>query len=220
MDFANRSWSSDQEAILPMVTEIVDYLLVFQAQYISHLSELLPRLAIIHGTRLFRADYSLILFLSPSLTHVNLGRLVSIRRGTVLFSRLYHVCYVNTIDWSRIIRNATASSLQASGAFESTTGLIKTNLINRNCMGQVCLHRAKHCWMDRVPQIECSSTCVNGCNLDMPQQCCSDPKCLYCINSTKYIIHFLKSLNNLYVERSRKLSFYEREINKNKFLLE
>lgn len=197
VDFASSNSSQfatdDDEPLFPNITEITDYLLVFQAHHITHLGQLLPRLSIIHGTRLFRSAFSLVLFLSPSLTHINLGRLVSIRRGTVLLSRLYHVCYVNTIDWSRIVvshaRTDASFDDEINNNIHNTDSVIKTNLINRNCVGQICLGGGgfKHCWTDRVAQIECSRECsTNGCNLDVPSQCCgAHSECLYCVNSTK-----------------------------------
>lgn len=186
IEFSNQS--NDASPLFPNITEITDYLLVFQAQYITHLGQLLPRLSLIRGVSLFRSSFSLILFLSPSLTHVNLPRLVSIRRGRVLFSRLYHVCYVSTIDWSTIVVAEGRPKLKHKGQEENYENndepqeYVKTNLINRNCVGQVCLSDSKHCWMDKVPQIVCNPECRNGCNIDMPSQCCTNPNCLYCTN--------------------------------------
>lgn len=197
IDFiSNNSTNTTIEPLFPNITEISDYFLVFQAHHITNLAQITPRLSVIHGTRLFRSSFALVLFLSPSLTHVNLGRLVSIRQGTVLLSRLYHVCYVSTVDWSALL-NATdlkrqqfnpLGELKSSRDHDNDPASIKTNLINRNCVGQVCLAGAKHCWTDRVPQIICGQECTNGCNLDMPSRCCSDSECHFCSNTTKYVI--------------------------------
>lgn len=177
IDFTNSSTSAP---LFPNLTEITDYLLIFQAQYISDLSQLLPRLSIIRGNRLFRSSFSLIVFLVQSLTHLNLNRLVQIQKGFVLLSRLYHTCYVTTVDWSQIV-----------GRQQENNETIIMNLINTNCFGQVCLRGATHCWNEKTPQIECNRECSNGCNLDAPNQCCNDPMCLYCFNSTRFVFLFV-----------------------------
>lgn len=103
---------------------------------------------------------------------------------------------MTTIDWSKIVIERSEKlgfennddDEDGGGQRRSDETGIKTNLINRNCVGQIC-HRSKHCWSDRVPQIECSRECSaqnNGCNLDAPDQCCSLQRsdCLFCVNST------------------------------------
>lgn len=110
--------------------------------------------------------------MTNSLTKINLERLIHIDKGSILISRLYHACYIDTIDWNYIIKNGSKASI---------------NLNNNECFGQ-CNH---NCWSELSPQIKCSKSCDTNCDLKNTNKCCNDQNCLYCkekkcISCSKY----------------------------------
>lgn len=159
---------SQNQSLFPNLIEITDYLLIFQAQNITNLDILFPKLSIIRGNNLFR-NYALVLFLSNSLLQVNLKNLIQIDKGSILLSRLYHACYVNTIDWNYLIQ-------------EKTINKPTLNLLNNDCISQSCSSKCpdSNCWNENNCQKKCPNECPTNCNLANTSQCCSDPSCLYC----------------------------------------
>lgn len=166
-------------ALFPNLIEITDYLLIFQAQNVNSLDQLFPKLTLIRGDKLFKS-YALIVFLTNSLVQLNLKRLVEIRNGSILLSRLYHSCYVHTIDWDYILKNRKPHGLQQS----------TINLINNNCFGQVCAPSCdgSNCWSEKNCQLKCPNKCDRNCNLDNPSRCCSNQTCNYCTDSSDCLI--------------------------------
>lgn len=166
---------SDSSIFFPNLVEITDYLLIFQAQNIQSLDRLFPKLSIIRGDNLFK-NYALVTFLTNSLLQLNLKSLVSIQKGSVLFSRLYHTCYVNTIDWTYLLKDNTKPTMA---------------LVKNDCFTQTCQNACKsnstgtlNCWNDNTCQLKCSKDCPNSCNLDNTAECCSNSLCLNCRNDS------------------------------------
>ena len=99
--------SDDDQAhvvLFPHLVEITDYLLVFGVRGLASLARVAPRLAVVRGHRLFRR-YALVVFLADSLRRIDLPMLMRVERGSVLVSRLYHACFLTTVDWSRLLLN-------------------------------------------------------------------------------------------------------------------
>jgi hypothetical protein len=161
-----------QDYLFPHLVEITDYLLVFQVQNVHSLDVLFPRLSVIRGHNLFK-NYALIVFLTNSLLKLNLIRLIHIESGSILFSRLHHTCYVNTIDWNYILKDPIANKPAIT-------------LINNECVSEGCMVKCKSsqgCWNENQCQLKCPKNCSNGCNLDdmVSNSCCSNSSlCLYC----------------------------------------
>ncbi len=164
----------ENEIFFPNLVEITDYLLIFQAQQLQSLERLFPRLTIIRGDVLFK-NYALIIFLTNSLLQINLKSLVSINRGSVLLTRLYHTCYVSTIDWDYLIQ-------EPSEGIKPTMALVKND-----CLAQVCPSECRtngssvpSCWNGHTCQLKCSDRCSGSCNLQNVSECCSNELCLNC----------------------------------------
>ena len=166
------STNTSDATFFPNLVEITDYLLVFQAQQLPSLDILFPKLAIIRGDKLFK-NYALIIFLSNSLHQINLKSLVSLQRGGVLLSRLYHTCYVNTIDWAYLLKDPESPT--------PTMTLVKNDCFSQTCKPSCQQH---NCWSEHSCQLKCAHKCAASCNLDNPVVCCQNPLCLHCYNDT------------------------------------
>jgi len=177
-DFNTNKNNSINELVFQNLVEITDYLLIFQAQNIDNLGRLFPKLSIIRGDKLFK-NYALIIFLTNSLLQVNLNSLTSIQKGSILLSRLYHTCYINTVDWNHLLKQK--SSIKPTIA-----------LVNNDCYTQSCKTACKNqiaeanqnCWNEKDCQLKCSNECKNGCNLNNISQCCTNSLCLNCYNDS------------------------------------
>jgi len=85
----------------PNLVEITEFLVLFRAKGLKSLRNLFPNLAVIRGDRLF-SDYALVSFEMQDLVELGLPSLVSIPRGAVRLDKNPKLCYIETIDWSKI----------------------------------------------------------------------------------------------------------------------
>lgn len=86
----------------PSLTMITDYLLLFRVYGLESLKKLFPNLTVIRGTRLF-FNYALVMFEMVHLREIGLYSLMNITRGAVRIEKNDELCYLSTIDWSRIL---------------------------------------------------------------------------------------------------------------------
>lgn len=89
----------------PLLTEVTEYVFIFRIFGLQSLSQIFPNLSIIRGTKLFEG-YALLVY-HTHLENIGLSKLTAITRGGVRIENNYSLCYVETIDWSRIIVNTT-----------------------------------------------------------------------------------------------------------------
>ena len=95
----------------PKLIMITDYLLLFRVYGLESLKDLFPNLTVIRGSRLF-FNYALVIFEMVHLKELGLYNLMNITRGSVRIEKNNELCYLATIDWSRIldsVENAAAS---------------------------------------------------------------------------------------------------------------
>ncbi len=86
----------------------------------------------------------------------------------MLLSRLYHTCYIDTIDWRYLIKDHSLDTTKT--------------LVKNDCFTQICPSACKsNCWNEHTCQIKCPSKCLNSCDLKTPDTCCSNPLCLNCL---------------------------------------
>jgi hypothetical protein len=180
----NDGGEDDDELIFANLVEITDYLLIFQLQNMQNLERLFPKLTIIRGDRLFKNN-ALILFLTNSLLKVGLKNLASVQRGSILLSRLYHTCYVNTIDWARLIKEKNASLSSASAMYKPIINLVKNDCYTQMCRGACKSDKEEetngnHCWSEKDCQIKCPSECETNCDVSDWTKCCANSLCMYC----------------------------------------
>lgn len=88
---------------LPKLRVITDYLLLYRVQYLKTLSNIFPNLSAIRGRRIFY-HYALVVYEMFSLEDLGLHSLMSIERGAVLVAKNPQLCYLDTIDWKKIMR--------------------------------------------------------------------------------------------------------------------
>lgn len=91
----------------PNLVEITEYLVLFRARGLKSLRHIFPNLAVIRGDKLF-SDYALVAFEMQDLEEIGLPSLVSIPRGAVRLDKNPNLCYIDTIDWSRITTGTAA----------------------------------------------------------------------------------------------------------------
>ncbi|ELK08107.1 Insulin receptor [Pteropus alecto] len=86
----------------PKLIMITDYLLLFRVYGLESLKDLFPNLTVIRGSRLF-FNYALVIFEMVHLKELGLYSLMNITRGSVRIEKNNELCYLATIDWSRIL---------------------------------------------------------------------------------------------------------------------
>lgn len=86
----------------PKLTVVTDYLLLFRVYGLESLSGLFPNLTVIRGINLF-FNYALVLFEMPQLKEMGLHSLMNITRGAVRVEKNPDLCYLSTLDWSKIL---------------------------------------------------------------------------------------------------------------------
>ncbi|NWZ10803.1 INSR protein, partial [Agelaius phoeniceus] len=91
-----------RELSFPKLTMITDYLLLFRVYGLESLKGLFPNLTVIRGTHLF-FNYALVIFEMVHLKEIGLYNLMNITRGAVRIEKNNELCYLSTIDWSRIL---------------------------------------------------------------------------------------------------------------------
>ncbi|KAM3876410.1 insulin receptor b [Diretmus argenteus] len=161
----------------PKLRVVTDYLLLFRVYGLESLSELFPNLTVIRGNNLF-FNYALVLFEMLQLKDVGLYSLMNITRGAVRIEKNPDLCYLATLDWSKILDSVEDNYFVANkndrecgdvcpGTAQGQTTCIQ-NTINGHFRGR--------CWTQTRCQRMCLDNCKHGgCNLQ--GQCCHD-QCL------------------------------------------
>ena len=85
----------------PQLREITGHLLLYRVYGLKTLRHIFPNLAVIRGQDLFY-NYALVAYEMPDLEEIGLVSLTTIMRGAVRLTKNTRLCYVDTIDWSRI----------------------------------------------------------------------------------------------------------------------
>jgi len=96
MDFENITF--------PKLREITDYFLMFRIMGLQSLSKLFPNLSVIRG-RVLLHNYAFVIYEMLHLQEMGLHSLTNIIRGDIRIEKNPNLCFVDTIDWSRIARN-------------------------------------------------------------------------------------------------------------------
>ncbi|KAM6948796.1 insulin receptor a [Aplochiton taeniatus] len=161
----------------PKLTVVTDYLLLFRVYGMESLSDLFPNLTVIRGNNLF-FNYALVLFEMLQLREIGLHSLMNITRGAVRIEKNPDVCYLSTLDWSKILDTVEDNYIVANkndrecgdvcpGAATGKTTCQQTT-INGNFNAR--------CWTQKHCQRMCPSSCKHrACTKD--NQCCHD-QCL------------------------------------------
>ncbi|KAF7661876.1 hypothetical protein LDENG_00252400 [Lucifuga dentata] len=144
---------------------------------LESLSDLFPNLTVIRGNNLF-FNYALVVFEMLQLREIGLHSLMNITRGAVRIEKNPDICYLATLDWSKILDSVEDNYIVA-------------NKNNREC-GDVCPgaatgkttcqmttingHFSERCWTQKFCQRMCPVHCKHrACTKD--DQCCHE-QCL------------------------------------------
>lgn len=125
----------------PKLIMITDYLLLFRVYGLESLRDLFPNLTVIRGSRLF-FNYALVVFEMVHLKELGLYNLMNITRGAVRIEKNNELCYLATIDWSRILDSVEDN-------------YIVLNKDDKEECGDVCPGTAKG-------KTNCPATVING----------------------------------------------------------
>ncbi|TNN58061.1 Insulin receptor [Liparis tanakae] len=136
-----RTKSEDFRGIsFPKLTVVTDYLLLFRVYGMETLSDLFPNLTVIRGNNLF-FNYALVMFEMLQLREIGLHSLMNITRGAVRIEKNPDLCYLSTLDWSKILDTVEDNYIMA-------------NKNDREC-GDVCPGVA-------IGKTTCQTTTING----------------------------------------------------------
>ena len=87
---------------LPNLVEVTDFVLLYRADEIDGLESLFPKLAVIRGHKLVQF-YALAIYQMKNMVRVGLPSLTHIMNGGVRIEKNPLLCYVDTIDWKKIV---------------------------------------------------------------------------------------------------------------------
>lgn len=178
----------------PHLTEITDYLLLFRVNGLKSLGQLFPNLAVIRGENLFAGSKSLIIFEMASLQEINLYSLTSILNGRVHIDKNPSLCFVKSVDWSKITGNDDNVFVKS---FKPEN---ECPVCPQSVNGKACPRNEKEgkylCWNRDHCQKICRSNC-KACNDE--GECCS-PRCLggcgsdtlKCISCREFVLNTAK----------------------------
>ncbi|XP_061387205.1 insulin-like receptor [Musca vetustissima] len=158
----------------PLLTEVTDFVIVYQVGYLRSLSQIFPNLSIIRGRTNFEG-YALLVVSNSHLEDLGLPKLTMIGSG-VRIEKNKMLCFVHTIDWSQIV---------ASNTTEVYIGVNRDPIECPSCPGDLdnspnnpgCRlhHGRRNCWNNKECQKICPQRCRHNC---VDENTCCNEKCL------------------------------------------
>ncbi|XP_076101459.1 insulin-like peptide receptor isoform X2 [Mytilus galloprovincialis] len=174
----------------PNLVEITDYLLLYRVYGLKTLSNIFPNLSVIRGQRLF-FNFAFVAFEMMDLEELGLIGLTVIERGAVRLEKNPMLCYIDTIDWTRIAKGVdrkdhfikdnkkTAECVDMCPAYCAATPKsefenhreIKRCWTYNHCQKNLdcfcgkdrfCIHNRTGC---------CSENCLGGCSGESSMDC-------------------------------------------------
>ncbi|KAJ7308412.1 hypothetical protein JRQ81_008957 [Phrynocephalus forsythii] len=162
----------------PLLTMVTDYLLLFRVYGLESLENLFPNLTVIRGTRLF-FNYALVIFEMVHLKEIGLYHLMNITRGAVRIEKNYELCYLSTIDWSRIVDSVEDNYIMENKHDKEECGDVCPGFTQgkSHCQATVVNGNfVERCWSHEHCQRVCPAACKShGCT---PDETCCHPECL------------------------------------------
>ena len=136
----------------PRLRVVTDYLLLFRVYGLETLQDLFPNLTVIRGHNLF-FNYALVMFEMLQLREVGLSSLMNITRGAVRVEKNPELCYLSTLDWSKILDSVEDNYIMANknerecgdvcpGAVEGKSTCLQTTI---NGQFVYCCWNQHHC---------------------------------------------------------------------------
>lgn len=164
----------------PKLIMITDYLLLFRVYGLESLRDLFPNLTVIRGTRLF-FNYALVIFEMVHLKEIGLYNLMNITRGAVRIEKNAELCYVSTVDWSKILDSVEDNYIVANKDDKEECGDICSRVDQKSRCQSTVLNAvfSERCWS----QDRCQRICPD--NICKGRSCTPDLKCCHaeCLGS-------------------------------------
>uniref|UniRef100_A0AAY4BH53 Tyrosine-protein kinase receptor n=1 Tax=Denticeps clupeoides TaxID=299321 RepID=A0AAY4BH53_9TELE len=161
----------------PRLTVVTDYLLLFRVYGMESLSDLFPNLTVIRGNNLF-FNYALVLFEMLQLKEIGLHSLMNITRGSVRIEKNPDLCYLSTLDWSKVLDSVEDNYIVANKNERECGDVCPGRVKGKATCPQTSIndHFSERCWSLKHCQRMCPSHCKHrACTKD--GDCCHD-ECL------------------------------------------
>ncbi|XP_054277589.1 insulin-like peptide receptor isoform X2 [Macrosteles quadrilineatus] len=159
----------------PELREVTGYILLYRVNGLRSLGKLFPNLSVIRGNELF-FDYALVAFEMLHLQELGLSSLTDIMRGGVYFVKNPMLCYIDTIDWDLIAKQAP----KGPDAKKEEIHFIRSNkkknecpICPKECM-QMVGSQEHLCWSPSRCQKVCPSNCTGGNACNSTNHCCHE----------------------------------------------
>uniref|UniRef100_A0A3Q1ECC2 Tyrosine-protein kinase receptor n=1 Tax=Acanthochromis polyacanthus TaxID=80966 RepID=A0A3Q1ECC2_9TELE len=178
----------------PKLRVVTDYVLLFRVYGLETLAELFPNLTVIRGNNLF-FNYALVLYEMLQLKEVGLHSLMNITRGAVRIEKNPDLCYLATLDWSKILDSVEDNFIVANKNERECGDVCPGTAQGQTVCSQSTIngHFRGRCWTQNHCQRMCLDNCKHGAcslqNLCCHDQClggCSEPgnasSCVACRN--------------------------------------
>uniref|UniRef100_A0A7N8WZV8 Insulin receptor n=1 Tax=Mastacembelus armatus TaxID=205130 RepID=A0A7N8WZV8_9TELE len=161
----------------PKLTVVTDYLLLFRVYGLESLSDLFPNLTVIRGNNLF-FNYALVVFEMLQLREIGLHSLMNITRGAVRIEKNPDLCYLSTLDWSKILDSVEDNYIMVNKNDRECGDVCPGAAVGKTTCQTTTIngHFSERCWTQKHCQRMCPVQCKNrACTTD--DQCCHD-QCL------------------------------------------
>ncbi|XP_017262483.1 insulin receptor b [Kryptolebias marmoratus] len=161
----------------PKLRVVTDYVLLFRVYGLETLTDLFPNLTVIRGNNLF-FNYALVIYEMLQLKEMGLHSLMNITRGAVRIEKNPDLCYLATLDWSKVL-DSVEDNYIVSNKNERECG----DVCPGTAQGQtICIstaingHFRGRCWSQNYCQKICHDKCKHGaCS---PEGHCCHDQCL------------------------------------------
>uniref|UniRef100_A0A671YZL9 Tyrosine-protein kinase receptor n=1 Tax=Sparus aurata TaxID=8175 RepID=A0A671YZL9_SPAAU len=161
----------------PKLIVVTDYLLLFRVYGLETLNDLFPNLTVIRGNNLF-FNYALVMFEMLQLREIGLHSLMNITRGAVRIEKNPDLCYLSTLDWSKILDSVEDNYIMANKNDRECGDVCPGAAIGKTTCQTTTIngHFSERCWTQNHCQRMCPVQCKHrACSKD--DQCCHD-QCL------------------------------------------
>ncbi|XP_041863346.1 insulin receptor b [Melanotaenia boesemani] len=178
----------------PKLQVVTDYVLLFRVYGLETLSNLFPSLTVIRGNNLF-FNYALVIYEMLQLKDLGLNSLMNITRGAVRIEKNPDLCYLATLDWSKILDSMEDNFIVANKNEKECGDVCPGTAEGQSqCpLSTINGHFRERCWSQNHCQRMCSDKCKHAPCSSQGQCChhqclggCSEPgnasSCVACRN--------------------------------------
>ncbi|KAF7271558.1 hypothetical protein GWI33_015587 [Rhynchophorus ferrugineus] len=161
--FDNANETEFESISFPDLVEITDYLLLFRVNGLKSVGRLFPNLSVIRGQNLVSETKALVIYEMSSLQEIGLHSLTDIMRGGVHIDKNPSLCFIETVDWFRIIQDQSAQNYIKSLKPENECPVCPASVDGRACPKHENSNKYM-CWNRDHCQKICSGCGNSTCN--------------------------------------------------------